>query len=180
MAVATAVTAGAAAVAIAGAMGATAIATLAVGVTVGATALVSGLVVGTGEIINQCINKGIDNINLGSIAISTFSGAADGALIAGALFTGPLGKLALIGGRVGVSILSTALYGLSESYDRRTIGTNIGINAGITFFAGLLTYLPVNNIVASIIAKPIMTGLIKGGIQFGKILMYVIKNAFVK
>ena len=88
VAVVVAVTAGAAGAAIAGAAGFSALGAEVVGVTVGTATFLSGVATGTGEIVNQINWKGAENINLGSIAILTASGALDGALLAGALFTG--------------------------------------------------------------------------------------------
>ena len=51
----------------------------------------------------------IPKCNLGSVAISTLSGPLDGALIAGATFAGPLGKLAIAGCRIGVAAVATVL-----------------------------------------------------------------------
>ena len=99
--------------------------TVAATATVTATALVSGLVVGAGEIINQSVQKGAENINLLSIATETFVGAADGAMAAGALFAGPSGKLALAAGRVGLSAFDNWMYGVHEGYISEEIGRNV-------------------------------------------------------
>ena len=71
VAVVVAVTAGAAAAAIAGAVGVGASMATTIGTTVAVTAAVGGAVVGLGELANQTIEKGAENINIGSIIVST-------------------------------------------------------------------------------------------------------------
>ena len=117
VAAAIAVTAGAAAVAIAGALGATAIMAGAIGAAVATTAFICGGIVGSIETASQVMNKGLENINLLSIGIATMGASLDGAMIAGAAFAGPVGKALLAGGRIGVSGLAAAFYGLSEQHD---------------------------------------------------------------
>lgn len=167
-----AVTAGAAAVAIAGAVGVGASMAATIGTTVAVTAAVGGIVVGCGEIANQAMEKGAENINIGSVAVSTLGGSLDSAMIAGSIFTGPAGTAALGAGRVVTSAVTTGLYGLSEGYDAKTIGVNIGINAGLTLGASILPFLPSkSDLYTKILFKPLITGLIKGGIQLGKLFI---------
>ena len=136
VAVATAVTAGAAAAAIAGAAGFTTLGVEAVGVTVATAALAGGLAAGTGEIVNQVADKGAENINLGSVAISTASTAIDSALTAGALFTGPTGTAALWGSRVLVAGISSIGYGLNEGYSAPELAMSFSASVGITATLG--------------------------------------------
>ena len=114
----TVVTAGAATVAIAGAMGASALTTAVATVAVMGTAAVTGIIGGVGEIVTQTVDKGIDNINLGSVAIKSFTNAADGALVAGSVFTGVGGKLLIANARFTLTSIMTNLYGMSEGWSK--------------------------------------------------------------
>lgn len=87
------VTAGAAAVA----LGASAAVTTAVM----AGAAVGGVVAGTVNIATQAAEKGIENINIGSVATSTFGGAIVGAAVAG-------GAAVAAGGSAGAASLALA------------------------------------------------------------------------
>jgi len=156
VAVATAVTAGAAAVAIAGAAGASVGTALLAGATVATTALASGLVTGIGEICNQSIEKGTENINLGSVAISTLSGSLDGAMVAGASFAGPLGKLAIATSRIGVSSLMSFAYGKSEKYTDSEIRSSLALSAMGTAAANFMMAIP-SKIGTSLIATKTLT-----------------------
>ena len=132
----TVVTAGAATVAIAGAIGASALTTAAVTATVVATTAVCGVIGGVGEIVTQAIDKGIDNINLGSVAIKSFTNAADGALVAGSVFTGVGGKLLIANARFTLTSIMTNLYGMSEGWSKEAIQENLnwsllGVAAGL-------------------------------------------------
>ncbi|MCM1296673.1 MAG: hypothetical protein NC311_14135 [Muribaculaceae bacterium] len=167
-----AVTAGAAAGAIAGAVGVGASMAATIGTTVAVTTAVGGIVVGCGEIANQAMEKGAENINLGSVAVSTLGGSLDSAMIAGSMFAGPVGKAVLGAGRVVSSAATTALYGLSEGYDAKTIGINVGVNAGLTLLASAIPFLPSKgDLYTKILFKPLITGLIKGGVQLGKLFI---------
>lgn len=167
-----AVTAGAAAGAIASAAGVGASMATTIGTTVATTAVAGGIVVGCGEIANQAIEKGAENINLGSVAVSTLGGTLDSAMIAGSLFTGPIGKSILGAGRVATSAVTTTLYGVSEGYDKKTIGLNVRISSLLTLGASLIPFIPSKgNLYSKILFKPLLTSLIKGSIQLGKIII---------
>ena len=114
----TVVTAGAATVAIAGAMGASALTTAVATVAVMGTAAVTGIIGGVGEIVTQAIDKGIDNINLGSVAVKSFTNAVDGALVAGSVFTGVGGKLLIASARFTLTSIMTNMYGMSEGWSK--------------------------------------------------------------
>ena len=157
VAVATAVTAGVAAGAIATAVGATSTAATAVGTTVALTAVAAGTVVGVGEVVNQTLEKGSENINLGSVAISTFSGAADGALVAGSLFTNPVGTAAIWGGRVLLSGAISIGYGLNEDYSSSDIALNFAGSVSLTATLGQFMFNAKALSLSSIILKPFVT-----------------------
>ena len=108
---ATVLTAGVATAAIATAVGAS---TAIVG-TVMATAAVGGVVAGGLEIASQIAVNGVDNINLGSVAIETFTGAAHGA-IAGALGTtaSTVARISLRGAMVALSGINGALHSVNN------------------------------------------------------------------
>ena len=170
VAVATAVTAGAAAMVIAGMAGVSVGTTVLAGVTVAATAFAAGMVTGIGEIVNQSIEKGTENINLGSVAISTLSGSLDGALIAGATFAGPLGELAIAGCRIGVSSLMAFAYGKSEKYNDSDIRLNVALSAIGTAAANLFMIIPSKVSPSLIITKPLITAAAKYAITSAKLI----------
>lgn len=169
-ATAVALTAGLAAVTIAGAVGASAITTASVGLAVGTTALVGGAVVGTGELVNQIDEKGVDDINIGSVAIKTVSGGLDSAMIAAAPFTGFGGKAMLAGGRMALSTLSTLAYGLSEGYDYDKIRSNVVRSVGTTAAVSSLMFFSSPGSIINFAMQPITTGLIKAGVALWDIL----------
>ena len=146
---AVALTAGAAAVAVG--------ASSAVGTTVALTAVAAGTVVGVGEVVNQTLEKGSENINLGSVAISTFSGAADGALVAGSLFTNPVGTAAIWGGRVLLSGAISIGYGLNEDYSSSDIALNFAGSVSLTATLGQFMFNAKALSLSSIILKPFVT-----------------------
>ena len=161
-----AITAGAAAVAIAGAVGVTAAMASTIGTTVALTAAVAGIVVGSCEIANQSLEKGIENINLTSILVSTVGGACDGAMIAGSMFAGPVGKLGLGITRVGLSAVTSASYGVSEGLSKDEINRNILLNVLATT---IFCFMPSTLSYSQVLFKPLITGLIKGGFNLGKL-----------
>ena len=136
LAVVTAVTAGVAGAAKAGAAGFSSLASFGVGVTVGASALAGSLVAGTGELVNQALNNGSDNINFGSLAIMTVSAGLDNALTAGSLFAGPTGIAAIWGGRVVLSGLTSIGYGFSEGNSSSEIALSLAMSLGVTATLG--------------------------------------------
>ncbi len=74
-------------------------------------ALIGGAVFGSFSIVNQIINVGIDNMNLFSIAVDTFSGAAFGAITAGVGGVGTVSAKVVGGiGKVLLSGLTTTLH----------------------------------------------------------------------
>ena len=175
VAVATAVTAGVAAGAIATAVGATSTAATAVGTTVALTAVAAGTVVGVGEVVNQTLEKGSENINLGSVAISTFSGAADGALVAGSLFTNPVGTAAIWGGRVLLSGAISIGYGLNEDYSSSDIALNFAGSVSLTATLGQFMFNAKALSLSSIILKPFVTAGVKlGGAMFKNLWNHLI------
>ncbi len=125
VAAAVAVTAGAAAVAIAGTLGATAIMAGTIGAAVATTAFICGGVVGSIEIANQAMNKGLANINLLTVGIATMGASLDGAMIAGAAFASPIGKSVLGISRTAVSGLKSWAYGASEGYSKDRIASDV-------------------------------------------------------
>lgn len=135
-AAATALTAGVAGALIAGAAGFSSLASVGVGITVGTAALAGGLISGVGETINQAVEKGSENINLGSIAITTAKDSLDSALAAGSLFTGPVGTAAIWGGRVAVAAICSIGYGLNEGYSASELATSVSIAVGISATMG--------------------------------------------
>ena len=161
-----AITAGAAAVAIAGAVGVTAAMASTIGTTVALTAAVAGIVVGSCEIANQSLEKGIENINLTSILVSTVGGACYGAMIAGSMFAGPVGKLGLGITRVGLSAVTSASYGVSEGLSKDEINRNILLNVLATT---IFCFMPSTLSYSQVLFKPLITGLIKGGFNLGKL-----------
>ena len=165
----TVVTAGAATVAIAGALGASALTIAGATATVITTAATFGLIGGISEIVTQSIDKGIDNINLGSVAIQSFASAVDGALYAGSLFGGASGKLLLGGLRIATAMASAHLYGLSEGYDQNQIADRVNSAMLGAFVGSALPFIksPAANI-ASFIAQPILSGRNKIGITILK------------
>ena len=165
----TVVTAGAATVAIAGALGASALTVAGATTTVITTAATLGLIGGISEIVTQSMDKGIDNINLGSIAIQSFASAVDGALYAGSLFGGASGKLLLGGLRIATAMGLAHLYGLSEGYDQNQIEDRVNSAMLGAFVGSALPFIksPAANI-ASFIAQPILSGRNKIGITILK------------
>ena len=103
-------TAGAAAVA----LGASAAVTA--GIMAGAA--VGGIAAGTYSIVSQSVNSGIDNLNIGTVALTTFGGSTIGAVVGGAmaLSGGAAGSFAIAGGgsvNVGSAIAKVGALGLS-------------------------------------------------------------------
>ena len=161
----TVVTAGAATVAIAGALGASALTTAVATVAVMGTAAVTGIIGGVGEIVTQAIDKGTDNINLGSVAIKSFTNAADGALVAGSVFTGVGGKLLIANARFTLTSIMTNLYGMSEGWSKEAIQEKINYSLGTLAFSSLSSLiLPGTSWgVLEIIKQPVSKGVTKIG-----------------
>ena len=168
LAVVTAVTAGVAGAAIAGAAGFSSLASFGVGVTVGASALAGSLVAGTGELVNQALNNGSDNINFGSLAIMTVSAGLDSALTAGSLFAGPTGIAAIWGGRVVLSGLTSIGYGLSEGNSSSEIALSLAMSLGVTATLGQGMFFSKPFSVALAIMAPFKALGTKLAISFGK------------
>ena len=172
VAVATAVTAGVVGAAVAGFAGATALGTEIVGTVVGTAAFLGGVALGSGEVVSQVIDKGSENINLGSVALTTFSGSMDSALTAGSMFTGSAGKSLIAVSRVGVAGFTNYLYGKSEGYDNEIITNNIFNGMQITALFGILPFLSKEVTAASLMLKPFISGLAK----FGSSIMNFMKK----
>ena len=102
-------------------------------ITTGAT--IGGLVAGGFEIFSQIYEKGIDGINLGSVAIESFSGAAYGAIsgVASTTTSAAL-RLGMRGARVALGGLSTALHGINEGNSFGTIMSEVGKTIGKGIF----------------------------------------------
>ncbi len=161
----TVVTAGAATVAIAGALGASALTIAGATATVITTAATFGLIGGISEIVTQSIDKGIDNINLGSVAIQSFASAVDGALYAGSLFGGASGKLLLGGIRIATAMASAHLYGLSEGYDQNQIADIVNSAMLGTFMGVAFSFVkPSSGSITSFVVQPIISGKNKIGL----------------
>ncbi len=100
----TVVTAGA----VAGALGVSAAAVM-------TTTVICGVVGGVGEIIGQCVNNGIDNLNIWDVAVETFTSAAYGAAAAIGAGTGSMFvKMAAKGAIVAVNGLNTFMHGIYQ------------------------------------------------------------------
>ena len=77
------------------------------------TTAVCGVVGGVAEIVGQCVNNGIDNLNLWDVAVETFTNAAYGGAAAIGAGTGSLViKMATRGVIVGLSGLNTYMHGI--------------------------------------------------------------------
>ena len=131
---ATVATAGAFAVA-AGAVSAT----VATAATTGA--IVGGLAAGSMEIIMQCLTKGSDNLDYGSIAIETFTGSVHGALDGVASTATSIGtRIGCKAGKVVLSGINTSLHGINNGDSATDIGASVARSLGGSFVmqAGLL------------------------------------------
>lgn len=111
--------------------------------TVTTGAAIGGLVAGGLEIGVQIYENGIDGMNLGAIAIESFSGAAYGAItgVAGTTTSAAL-RLGMRGARVALGGLSTALHGINDGHSAAQVLSNVGISIGFGLllqgaFAGL-------------------------------------------
>ena len=80
-----------------------------------ATTAVCGVIGGVGEIIGQCVNNGIDNLNIWDVAVETFTSAAYGAAAAIGAGTGSmLVKMATKGVIVAANGLNTFMHGIYQ------------------------------------------------------------------
>ena len=174
----TVVTAGAATVAIAGAIGASALTTAVATVAVMGTAAVTGIIGGVGEIVTQAIDKGTENINLGSVAIKSFTNAADGALVAGSVFTGVGGKLLIANARFTLTSIMTNLYGMSEGWSKEKTQDNLNRSL-LRVTAGFVVSVvfPGSNLG---IFESIKQPLTKGATKIGSLLWQVFKRLISK
>ena len=122
----TAITAGAAA-AVAGALGATAATIQAVAV----GAAIGGLVTGGVELVSQGIETNWQTVDLGSIAIETFTGALYGGAFGALGATTSVGlRLGMRGAIVVTSGLNAALHGINEGKSFGDTMTDVGISIG--------------------------------------------------
>ena len=98
-------------------------------ITTGAT--VGGLVAGGLEIGAQIYENGIYEMNLGAIAIESFTGAAYGAIngVASTTTSAAL-RLGMRGARVALGGLSTALHGINKRDSFGTVMLNVGVSIG--------------------------------------------------
>ena len=94
-------------------------------------AAIGGLVAGGLEIGAQIYENGIDEMNLGSIAIESFAGSAYGAIsgVASTTTSAAL-RLGMRGARVALGGLSTALHGINDGDSFGTIMSNVGTSIG--------------------------------------------------
>ena len=168
----TVVTAGAATVAIAGALGASALTTAVATVAVMGTAAVTGIIGGVGEIVTQAIDKGTENINLGSVAVKSFTNAADGALVAGAVFTGVGGKLLIANARFTLASIMTNLYGALEGWSKEKTQDKLNYSLRTIAFSSLSSLiLPGTSWgVLETIKQPLTKGVTKIGMLLWEIL----------
>ncbi len=177
-----AVTAGVAAGFVAGAVGLSA---TAVGATVAATSVAVGLSAGIGEIVNQCVDNGAEELNLGSVAVKTIGASIDGALNGASLFAGPMVTTALAAGRIGVSAATAGLYGLSEGQPKEEIISSVKLNCVGTALASGLMYFGGYHGVTDSILRVGMAGCVKiasvtAGIISKNFLMPLLGNYFKK
>ena len=94
-------------------------------------AAIGGLVAGGLEIGAQIYENGIEGMNLGSIAIESFSGAVYGAITGVASTTSSIGlRIAMRGARVALGGLTTALHGINEGDSFAEIVKDVGISIG--------------------------------------------------
>ena len=168
----TVVTAGVATIAIAGAVGASALTTAVATVAVMGTAAVTGIIGGVGEIVTQAIDKGTENINLGSVAIKSFTNAADGALVAGSVFTGVGGKLLIANARFTLTSIMTNLYGMSEGWSKEKTQDKLNYSLRTIAFSSLSSLiLPGTSWgVLETIKQPLTKGVTKIGMLLWEIL----------
>ncbi len=113
------ITAGTAAVALGASIG------TAVGVMSGAA--VGGLVAGGVSLVGQAVTVGLDNLNFGTLAIDTFSGAAYGGITGGISSIGTIGAQ-IIGGvsKVALNGLTTMMHGFNDGLSANETFTNVG------------------------------------------------------
>lgn len=97
-------------------------------------AMIGGLIAGGGEIINQLYTNGAGNINLGSIAIETFVGAAYG-VISGITATTASSSVRQIlrGARIALSGVGALLHGLNEEKSFGQIVADMGRSMAFSF-----------------------------------------------
>ncbi len=100
---------------------------MAVTMNVVGAAAIGGLVMGGLSIVGQGISNGFDDINIGTVAIDTFTGAAYGA-ITGAVGAGAgLGSKVLgAAGKVALATTSAGLHGLNEGKNWSSITNDVG------------------------------------------------------
>ena len=88
-------------------------------------AAVGGLVAGAGEIIGQCVTKGIDNLDITSVAIETFTGSVFGALTGAAGATTSASVRATMRvGRILLSGVNAVMHGKHEGLSNDQINKN--------------------------------------------------------
>ena len=127
-------TAGAAAVALGA--GATVVGAVTAGAAVG------GLVAGGGEIINQIYTNGIDQMNFGSIAIESFTGAVFGAVSGAAGATTSAGtRLAMKGAKIILSGVNAALHGWNNRGTVGEIFSAVGGAIAMSFFTQIVSFV---------------------------------------
>ncbi len=94
---------------------------------------IGGLIAGGISILGQGIDNGFDKLNLGSIAINTFTGAAFGA-ITGAI--GPTASMStkILGalGKIGLSGLSATLHGINNGDSPENIANSAKMSMAFT------------------------------------------------
>ena len=92
-------------------------------------AAIGGLVAGGLEIGVQIYENGIDGMNLGSIAIESFSGAAYGAITGvSSTTTSTALRLGMRGARIALGGLSTALHGINNGDSVGKVLSKVGLS----------------------------------------------------
>lgn len=92
-------------------------------------AAIGGLVAGGLEIGVQIYENGIDGMNLGSIAIESFSGAAYGAITGvSSTTTSAALRLGMRGARIALGGLSTALHGINNGDSVGKVLSKVGLS----------------------------------------------------
>ncbi|MCI7002747.1 MAG: RHS repeat-associated core domain-containing protein [Clostridia bacterium] len=120
-------------------------AAIAFGATIGTTigimsgVAVGGLVAGGMSLLGQAVTVGLDNLNFGTLAIDTFSGAIFGGITGGVASIGTLGAQ-IVGGvsKIALSGLTTSLHGINNGKSASTILKDVGLSmllSALTQFA---------------------------------------------
>ena len=153
-------TAGAAAVA-AGAVSATVAAAATTG------AVVGGFVAGTAEIVSQCVTVGSDNLDMGAIAIESFTGALHGAIDGVSSTFASVGvRIGCKVGKVAVSGIGALLHGVNKGETASNVLSSMALSmAGATALQGAL--VGVDCYVGNLSNDLLSQKFIEGGLTYG-------------